>query len=193
MHSEDSPKGRSERFMQKIFTINEQRWLKTHFENRNQWIWLLWSMKESAYKSYYKQFRKRYFAPKMFDCFVNPVDESAGCISGTVKTLFEDYSTQSYVLEDCIHTVAYLNERQVIHDSCFPLESDAYRIQSDTVRYQLRCELAILKGCEPSDVTIRKDVRGIPHAYIDDEISDFDVSMSHHGTFGAYAISHDLD
>lgn len=191
--SSDSPKSRSERFMEKIFTINELRFLRSKTEDRERLIWLLWSMKESAYKSYYKQFRKRYFAPKMFDCFVNASDETPDCISGTVKTLFQDYSTQSYVLEDCIHTVAYLNERQVIHDFCFPLDSETYQVQSDTVRYQLCNELAKLEGCDECEVEIRKDARGIPHAYICNQKSGFDVSMSHHGLFGAYAISHDLD
>lgn len=194
--SSDSPKSRCQRFMDKIFTLNEQRFLLDKDADREQWIWLLWSMKESAYKSYYKQFRKRYFAPKMFDCFINSdacESEDPGCILGTVKTLFQDYSTQSYVLEDCIHTVTFLNERQVIHDFCFPLDTDKYDVQAETVRYHLCNQLAELEGCDTCEIEIRKDSRGIPHAYIAEQKSHFDVSMSHHGLFGAYAISHDLD
>ncbi len=181
--------------MDKIFTLNEQLFIRSKETDREQWIWMIWSMKESAYKSYYKQFKKRYFAPKMFDCYINvqKENEDKDCILGTVRTLFQDFCTQSYILEDCIHTVAFLNERQVIHDHCFPLETDEYAVQADTVRLQLCAELAQLEGCGMEDIQIRKDIRGIPEAYIDGQKSAFDVSLSHHGTFGAYAISHELD
>jgi phosphopantetheinyl transferase len=191
--SSDSPKTRCERFMEKIFTINEQRYIKNQPEAvREQTIWLLWSMKESTYKSYYKQFRQRTFAPKMFDCFVNQNVDDMDCVAGTVKTLFQDFCTQSYILEDCIHTVAYVNERQVIHDFCFPLDSEEYEVQASTVRFRLCEELARLEGCDNMEIEIRKDARGIPHVYIGNKAAAFDVSMSHHGTFGAYAISHEL-
>lgn len=193
--SSHSPKSRSQRFMDKIFTLNEQRFLKNQNEaQRETWIWLFWSMKESAYKSYFKQFRKRYFAPKMFDCFINlSPDEECGCVVGSVKTLFQDFCTQSYILEDCIHTVAFLNERQVIHDHCFPIDSEEYAVQARMVRKLLCSELASLEGCNVEDVKIKKDRQGIPKAYINGHIAGFDISLSHHGTFGAYAISHGLD
>lgn len=189
----DSPKSRSQRFIDKILTLNEQRYLRDRSHDRERYIWLMWSMKESAYKSFYKQFRKRHFAPKMFDCFIDAHDKDADCVVGTVKTLFQDYSTQSYLLEDCIHTVTYLNQRQVIHDYCFPIASEEYAVQASTVRYQLCRELAKLEGCSIDDIEIRKDGRGIPKAYIANKVSAFDVSLSHHGLFGAYAISHALD
>lgn len=193
--SSHSPKSRCQRFMDKIFTLNEQQFIHSKEAEKEQWIWMIWSMKESAYKSYYKQFKKRYFAPKMFDCYINVHQEGddKDCVLGTVKTLFQDYCTQSYILEDCIHTVAFVNERQVIHDYCFPLETEEYAVQANSVRLQLCSELASLEGCGVEDVQIRKDIRGIPYAYIGGEKAAFDISLSHHGTFGAYAISHELD
>lgn len=194
--SSNSPKSRSQRFMNKIFTINELGSLKALDDSdREQWIWLFWSMKESSYKSFYKQFRKRLFAPKMFDCYIidSPETMDCGFVAGTVKTLFQDFCTQSYLLEDCIHTIAFINERQVIHDHCFPIDSDEYVIQARTVRNRLCDEIADLEGCSCEMVKIQKDARGIPRAYIDGKVMDFDISLSHHGTFGAYAISHGLD
>lgn len=191
--SSDSPKTRCERFIRKLFTINEQRLIRdTNSEDREQLIWLLWSMKESAYKSFFKQFKKRRFAPKMFDCYLNPPHKEAHCTAGNVRTIFQDYSTQSYILEDCIHTVAFINKRQVIHDYCFPLKSDRYGVQAGTVRRRMCKELAQLEGCPPGEIEIRKDAKGIPQVYIFNKKAEFDVSMSHHGTFGAYAISHEL-
>lgn len=192
--SSDSLKYRCDRFMNKMFTAREQRFLKSKSpDNLARWVWLMWSMKESAYKSYYKQFKKRYFIPKMFECYVAEDQPEQDCLLGNVKTLFQDYSTQSYMLDDCIHTVTFIYERQVIHDYCFPIASSEYAVQAATVRRFLSQELAKLEGCSISDIQIIKDSRGIPQAIIQGEPSDFDVSMSHHGLFGAYAISHGLD
>lgn len=180
--------------MDKMFTAREQKFLRGKEKaDLARWVWLMWSMKESAYKSYYKQFKKRYFVPKMFECYVLDEQPEPDCLLGNVKCLFQDYSTQSYVLDDCIHTVTFIYERQVIHDYCFPIKSPEYAVQADTVRRKLCKELAKLEGCDIADIEIRKDRLGIPQAFIEKQKSDFDVSMSHHGLFGAYAISHGLD
>lgn len=178
--------------MDKLFTPSEKKYLQSFSgDERERMIWLFWSMKESAYKALYKQYSRRFYAPKMFDCSVNEREED--CLAGTVQTLFQDFCTQSYLLEDCIHTVAYINERQVIHDFCFPVASDDYGVQASTVRHRLCKALSQLEGCNKLDVEIRKDHFGIPRVYIGNKKTAYDVSLSHHGTFGAYALSHELD
>lgn len=129
----------------------------------------------------------------MFECYVLDEQPEDDCLLGNVKSLFQDYSTQSYILDDCIHTVTFIYERQVIHDYCFPIESSEYAVQAATVRRLLCQELAKLEGCDIADIKIIKDRRGIPQAIIENQKSEFDVSLSHHGLFGAYAISHSLD
>ena len=38
-------------------------------------VWLLWSMKEAAYKCYTQQHKKRFFAPQKFECHLISKDK----------------------------------------------------------------------------------------------------------------------
>ena len=51
------------RFLDKVFTI-EERQLIMNSKNQHQIVWLLWSMKEAAYKINVQQFGKRFYNPK---------------------------------------------------------------------------------------------------------------------------------
>ena len=48
------------RFLDKIFTPREQQ-LIWSAKDQDQMVWLLWSMKEAAYKVNVQQFGKRFF------------------------------------------------------------------------------------------------------------------------------------
>ena len=55
------------RFLDKIFTQKEQSIILSS-ENNDQMIWLLWGMKEAAYKAYVRQFKHVFFNPKLIQC-----------------------------------------------------------------------------------------------------------------------------
>ena len=48
------------RFLDKTFTLGEQVYIQNS-KNKHQMVWLLWSMKEAAYKAYVKQYQDQFF------------------------------------------------------------------------------------------------------------------------------------
>lgn len=54
-------------FLDKLFTPIEQGYI-LNSDNPFETVWLLWSMKESAYKVYLQMHNDRFFAPKKLMC-----------------------------------------------------------------------------------------------------------------------------
>ena len=57
-------------YLQKIFTSQEQD-LISNATDQNQIVWLLWSMKEAAYKIVTIEIGERFYSPRSFECFVD--------------------------------------------------------------------------------------------------------------------------
>ena len=54
-------------FLDKLFTPKEQGYI-LNSDDSFKTVWLLWSMKESAYKAYLLMHNDRFFAPKKLAC-----------------------------------------------------------------------------------------------------------------------------
>lgn len=67
-------------------------------------MWVLWSMKEAAYKIYNRQTGIRAFIPHKLECSIHSF--SGQEIEGTVKCVTNTYFTQTEIQEGIIHTVA---------------------------------------------------------------------------------------
>jgi len=94
------PNRRRKRFLDKVFTDEEQS-LIFHSKGGFKMAWLLWSMKESAYKIYVQQHSKRFFAPKIIQCKLFNKEE------GIVNIKGEKYATKSEIKDGYIHTIAF--------------------------------------------------------------------------------------
>lgn len=90
-------------FMEKIFTHKEREIILKH-EDTETCLWVLWSMKEAAYKIYNRQTGIRAFIPHKLECSI--LSFSGQEIEGTVKCATNTYFTQTEILEEIIHTVA---------------------------------------------------------------------------------------
>ncbi len=64
-------------------------------------FWLLWSMKESAYKIFNRETGIRAFNPTKFECEIDVRE-----MSGRVTHLTGIYFTKSCLSSDCIYTIA---------------------------------------------------------------------------------------
>ena len=102
-------------FLDKVFTKKEQK-LISRTDDSFRMVWLLWSMKESAYKSYSRQNNIRFYAPRKFECEVNN-------LKGTVTINNTIYFTTSTISSNCIHTIATLNTKESITTDFFKLEN----------------------------------------------------------------------
>ena len=90
------------RFLDKVFTIEEQQ-LIMNSKNQHQTVWLLWSMKEAAYKINVQQFGKRFYNPKKLVCHLS--SSTIGYVTIENRT----YYTRSAISKNYIYTVASLN------------------------------------------------------------------------------------
>jgi phosphopantetheinyl transferase (holo-ACP synthase) len=90
-------------FLQKIFTPEEQQ-LILNVPEPEIMVWLLWSMKEAAYKIYNRQTAIRKFMPRDLQCIIN-LNEHHYYTEQVV--CFENiYYTKSTLKQGNIHTVA---------------------------------------------------------------------------------------
>jgi len=160
-------------FLEKQFTDEEQLSI-LNSENSFLQVWLLWSMKEAAYKCYSQQYQIRFFNPKKLQC------EIVSSTKGIVKINHEVYFTTSYITEDYIYTVAKNQNSKIEHQNIF--EFDEPENTSQLLRKYLQNDFNKM-------VKIVKNTVGIPKLVFHNEVLPHSLSLTHHGNFGAYIIS----
>lgn len=90
---------RRKNYLNKIFTTEEQL-LIAAAENPDAMVWLLWSMKESAYKIHNRKTGLRNFAPKGLKCMIHSNTYGEVNIDG------DTYFTKSNIQTPFVHTIA---------------------------------------------------------------------------------------
>ncbi|TCD10197.1 4-phosphopantetheinyl transferase family protein [Pedobacter frigidisoli] len=96
-------------YLEKVFNENE-RLLISSAENPDVIVWLLWSMKEAAYKIHNRVNGIREYAPKKLNCFIVPkVDLTRGRVNidGAV------YFTKSSINSAYLHTISSSIQHQI--------------------------------------------------------------------------------
>lgn len=165
------------RFLNKLFTKNEQQFIRSS-SNPFETLWLLWSMKESAYKIYMQQGGSRIFAPLKFECVVNDF------IQGFVTFRTSVYKTKSAINSNFIHTVASSKKNDsTIH--IYHLKDISANAQSIEIYRLLISSIAKQRNLNFEYLEIKKTVAGIPQLYSKDSLLDIFISLSHHGRYGA--------
>ena len=91
-------------FLEKLFTAEEQLLIKCHL-NHEMMVWMLWSMKEAAYKIYNRETKIREYIPKKLVCSNINFATNSG-IQGQVNCYENQYYTKTYLNNDYIHTIA---------------------------------------------------------------------------------------
>lgn len=172
------------RFLNKVFSEEEQL-LISNSDNGHQMVWLLWSMKESAYKIYVQQFGVRFFNPKKLRC------ELISLKQGFVSIENKVYFTNTTLTKDFIYTVAKSQETGKNLNDIFKIQNEnvSYKSQSDITKKKLLNIFSELKNSATSDMEIRKNLAGIPRLYCNTNEENISFSITHHGRYGGYAIS----
>ena len=90
-------------FLDKIFTAKEQRWLAASNDTESA-VWILWSMKESAYKIMNRETGMRSLNPSRFECVIN----YDGVLPHDGNVIFDDklLFTRTIVTSQKIDTIA---------------------------------------------------------------------------------------
>ena len=168
-------------FLDKVFTPEEQQ-LIFSAKDKDQMVWLLWSMKEAAYKAHLQKTEIPFFNPKKLRCQL--VSES----EGFVFVFDSKYQTKSILTEDWIHTQTVSEENTSGFSDCFLLDQTAHASQSEVVRQKLVAYYSATYKILQSDLKVVKNSFGIPILKITNQTINKSLSLSHHGRFGAFTI-----
>lgn len=178
--SKRNSRWQEQRFLDKLFSAQEQDFILSdgkRFEN----IWRLWSMKESAYKVTFRADGIHRFNPKDFKCFVT--DATQGKVRfGTIVT-----SAETEIHPDYIKTTAFLKPNWT-SDVVKLSHSDSGTQHKQSYQHAIKA-YASLKTVSQNTVEIVKNKLGVPQFYINGNLQYEQVSLSHHGYFGAIAIA----
>lgn len=119
-------------FLEKLFTFEEHELIRNH-ESPETMVWILWSMKEAAYKVYNRQTKVRGFIPQQLLCSISISCNSI--IKGIVMCNKVIYTTQTVLEGDLIHTIATANNNDIGKTQ----EVNSIKIVKDTlgIPYQL--------------------------------------------------------
>ena len=166
------------RFLDKIFTSKEQLIISTS-ESKEQTVWLLWSMKEAAYKAYVRETKHRFFNPKRMQYQSGSNNQSTVCIDEKL------YDVKSVITSDYVHSLATKAEAKHLEVHLFKIPVVS---QSETVKAKIIHQLSSSKGIDSGAMEIKKTALGVPNAFFKDEQILQALSISHHGEYGAFVM-----
>lgn len=166
------------RFVDKLFTTQEQVLIQ-NASNPFLKVWCLWSMKEAAYKLYTQHFPSRFYNPKAFECFVY------GDI-GIVK--FKEFQcyVSTKITSDYIISESRLDIKPMT-SKVIKFETKHVKNQSKIIRNAILNKSADVFKTSKEHLEILTSTYGVPSINID--IQNIPLSITHHGYYGAYAIS----
>lgn len=171
-------------YVDKLFTHHEQQ-LIHHATNPDRMVWLLWSMKESAYKLAVRQTKDRVFAPVKLECSLT---ESAEETAEGYVLYGEGYQTRSLITSRYIATVAFaINTSPAYSQVITPFDTTDYQNHSDLLRQKIKHHSAALLQTSEQKIHIDKDRLGVP-VLTTGASTTIPISISHHGYYGAYVI-----
>ncbi len=161
-------------FLERQFTKKEQEEI---FKSENPFlkVWLFWSMKESAYKSYTQQHKKRFFAPQKFECTLT--EDALGTV------IFDDniFYTTTFFNTFYIHSIAKETPKELIFFSAI--------VSPITLDRDLKRKLTEKSGISFEKIEKRKSSIGAPSFYHQEKLLTSSCSISHHGNYGAFAFT----
>ncbi len=168
------------RFLDKLFTFHEQQLIQNS-GNSFLMVWRLWSMKEAAYKLYTQLQPSRFYNPKQFECGINDLE-------GKVRYKGFSCYTKTKMTSQYIISEARLVDKAMISES-IKIDNSSPKQQSDTTKDILLFKISEHYQILKKELKVVKSEFGIPSVYQNSKKLNMSISISHHGNYGAYAIS----
>ena len=186
------------RYLNKLFSQKEQQQIFNASEPSKK-VWLLWSMKEAAYKLYLQTSNsKPFYNPKAFEC----------CFENKPKVTFKEFRCEitSKITNNYIISEANTDSNEILNQSrklsgqndsysidslltskVIYFEQSDYKFQSETLKHTLKNDIAKSFKTKVNNIDIKKNDSGVPFLIFENQC--FNLSLTHHGNYGAYAIS----
>ena len=169
-------------FLDKLFTPIEQEYI-LNSDNPFKTVWLLWSMKESAYKAYLQMHNERFFAPKNLTCNLTSKNKGTVLINNTL------FFTESEIGEAFIYTVAFTkNHENKFLTDCFRFEHLDFKNQQSQTYQKVLAAFANKLKLPVAQLKIEKNGQGVPQLFQGEMLLNHSFSITHHGQFGAFCI-----
>lgn len=169
-------------FLDKLFTPKEQGYI-LNSDDSFKTVWLLWSMKESAYKAYLQMHNDRFFAPKKLACHLISKNKGTVLINNAL------FFTESEIDEAFIYTVALSEKyKNKFLTDCFRFEHSDFETQHNQTYQKVLAAFANKLKLPVSQLKIEKNAQGVPQLIQGKMLLNHSFSMTHHGLFGAFCI-----
>lgn len=170
-------------FLEKVFNKEEQSYIANSTAPFKM-VWLLWSMKESAYKAYLQEYATRFFSPIKLECKLLKNNK------GSVLIQKEMFFTKSKLTKDFVYTVASDKKTNLkIASDCFQVDGKSYESQHKETQKKILKALAKKISQPVENLKIKKNEAGVPQLFQDKILLKNTFSISHHGNFGAVCIA----
>jgi len=187
-------KSRDIRFMDRVFTMKEQKAIFSH-DNRDLFLWSLWAGKETAYKAICKIHPAVSSAPRRYEIeLFSPTGSFPE--RGVAHTPVGLVSIRLFVRADHLHCVGITDGPDMDSVMWNVGKIDQDRVssdyQSDIVRKMIKREASCYLNESPGAMNINREMGrhglGPPVLYVRNTKTAIDISMSHDGSFVACAL-----
>ncbi|QKJ32652.1 4-phosphopantetheinyl transferase family protein [Mucilaginibacter mali] len=201
----DTARTRNPRFYKKILAETEQQLYYANLSHipLEQFVWLLWSVKEAAYKCLQRLQPDLVFSPvkTVVISLDTPVKASPAIPVNIVSTGFDDdasfratisfqnqtlYSRSIIYGDEVLHTVASFNpDLRNIHWGIKRIDTTDPQTQSSAVRQFLLADPLLSYN---KNYSVEKSSSGYPFITAKGKNTGAMVSLSHHGEWVGYAV-----
>jgi len=164
------------RFLDKLFTLQEQQ-IINNSDNSFLMVWKMWSMKEAAYKLYTQLYPSRFYKPKAFECDIKNSKVTFKNFECFVKTKM----TSEYIMSE-----ASLEDNKMT-SKIMSFNYNNTEKQSQILKSQILKTISKVYHTQKDNLIFYKNNLGVPIVSFNSK--HMNVSLTHHGNYGAYAIS----
>lgn len=175
-----------ERFYSKIITQSELKLYKEHKGLETipfyTFIWIAWSIKESAYKFIKRNFPEVIFSPMKMEIIKMRFSKEKELIS-IVKIQSHSINCRTIYTSQLVHTNTFFQEIKDTESHIFYNQENVYK---NVTEYFLDFQKS------NSNVNIKKNENGFPELFIDDVKQESKISFSDHGSYLSFAILRNL-
>jgi phosphopantetheinyl transferase (holo-ACP synthase) len=170
-------------FIEKIFTLQEQEYI-SNSATPEQMVWRLWTMKESAYKIYIRQFGGRFFAPQKLSCTIFSDTE------GNIEINNSSYRSISIINKNYIYCTAKTAaaDFNATTNCCFEITEADTDIQQ-FIYQKIIANFISSNKPRKHKLSIVKNEFGVPFLYYSFNKTKIPVSITHHGRYAAFTIN----
>ncbi len=165
-------------FINKLFSEEEQDWI-LNSRNQELTIWLLWAMKESAYKAHQRRFElPRSFNPKAYRCEI--IEDKIASVSGKVSIDKNSYLTKASISKEYIYCYATLHN--------FTNFAQKIYFQPTNLKLELINAVSKQQNLPKEKISIKKTSQFIPFLIFENQKLFCNFSVTHHGDFSAFIL-----